>query len=217
MARAQGEGSAPGREEVAALPYVSRETLDRLQALVELLALWNKRINLVAPSTLAEVWRRHILDSAQLAPLFPAEAGPHVDLGSGAGFPGLVLAIVRAAPVHLIEADARKCAYLREAARLTGAAIEIHNTRIERVAAFPAGIITARALAPLPALIDLAAPFLAPATLCLFLKGRSAAQELTQAQQAWNMQASLVPSLSDPAAAILRLEKLVRVAKSQPG
>jgi 16S rRNA (guanine527-N7)-methyltransferase len=197
-------------EGFARLVHVSRETLDRFRAYHELLAAWNRRINLVGRDTMGDPWRRHFLDSAQLFPLLPPKARVLVDLGSGAGFPGLVLAILGVAEVHLIEADQRKAAFLREAARVAAVSARIHARRIEQVPPFVADVVTARALAPLPALLDLAAPFLGPKTVCLFLKGQGAAEELTAAAEAWKMRAERFPSVSDPAGTILRLETLAR-------
>lgn len=197
-------------EGFARLVHVSRETLDRLRAYHELLVAWNRRINLVGRDTMGDVWRRHFLDSAQLLPLMPPGTRILVDLGSGAGFPGLVLGILGVPEAHLVESDQRKAAFLREAARVTGVAARIHARRIEEVPPFAADVVTARALAPLPALLDLAAPFLGPRTVCLFLKGKGAAEELTAAAEAWKMRAERFPSVSDPAGTILRLETLAR-------
>lgn len=184
----------------------------RLEAYAALLAKWQQRINLVSATTLADVWRRHMLDSAQLAPYLPP--GPILDLGSGAGFPGLVLAILRgrgeAAPVHLVEADSRKCAFLREAARLTEANATVHNRRIETIEPFPVAAITARALAPLNKLLELTEPFLFPGTQCLFLKGSSGEDELTHASKDWRMQAERIPSLTDSKGLILHLKEVHR-------
>src|SRR5437660_4118565 len=121
--------------EFAAATGVSRETLPRLDAYAELLRRWSPRINLVAASTLDDLWRRHFLDSAQLLPLVPSAARSLIDLGSGAGFPGLVLAILGVPGVELVEADSRKCAFLREAARIAAAPVMIRNARIESLSA----------------------------------------------------------------------------------
>jgi 16S rRNA (guanine527-N7)-methyltransferase len=158
---------------------VSRETLERLDAYVGLLGQWRKAVNLIAESTFAEVWTRHVADSAQLLPFAP-QAKVWVDMGSGAGFPGLVIAIQLAdepnARVHLIESDQRKCAFLREAARVTGAPAIIHNERIET--ATPAitdvvDAVSARALAPLPKLIDFAKIWLDHGAVGVFPRGRT--------------------------------------------
>jgi 16S rRNA (guanine527-N7)-methyltransferase len=194
----------------AELVPVSRETLARLETFAELLLLWNRKLNLVGRGTVDDLWRRHILDSAQLHPLLPPTARNLVDLGSGAGFPGLILAILGGPTVHLTESDQRKCAFLREAVRVTGCAATVHAVRIEAAPAIAGDIVTARALAPLGKLLDLAEPFLAPTTRCLFLKGRLAAEELTAARKEWKMDADLLPSRSDPTGIILRLENIRR-------
>jgi 16S rRNA (guanine527-N7)-methyltransferase len=191
---------------------VSRETRERLEAYVALLGQWNPRINLVGPRTLEDVWRRHIQDSAQLRPLVPDTARILLDLGSGAGFPGLVLAILGVPEVHLVEADLRKAAFLREAARVTGTAATVHAQRIEATAPIRADVVTARALAPLPNLLDHAERFIATHSILLFLKGQGAAEELTHAQKAWKMRATHVPSATDPSGTILRLEGVTRVS-----
>jgi 16S rRNA (guanine(527)-N(7))-methyltransferase RsmG len=193
----------------AAFP-VSRETLARLQAYVALLENWSARINLVGRDTLADPWRRHILDSAQLLPLLPAGAAGLLDLGSGAGLPGLILAILGAKGVGLVEADTRKCAFLREAARVTAAEVTIHNARIEAIRPCPVAVVTARALAPLDRLLPLAAPFLAPGGVCLFQKGARAEAELTLARRGWRMQVESFPSRSDPRGVVLRLQQVAR-------
>lgn len=189
---------------------VSRETLARLEAYAELLARWSARINLVGSTTLADLWRRHMLDSAQLQPLVPDDAKTLIDLGSGAGFPGLVLAILGARGVELVEADSRKAAFLREAARITEARVAIRACRIAAVPPHAVDVVTARGLAPLDRLLDLAAPFVAPGTLCLFPKGERAAQELTLARRRWTMDAAVHASIADPRGVVLRLQGIVR-------
>jgi 16S rRNA (guanine527-N7)-methyltransferase len=189
---------------------VSRETLARLAAYVALLERWSARINLVGRATLADPWRRHILDSAQLRPFVPAAARSLVDLGSGAGFPGLVVAILGQQGVELVEADSRKCAFLTEAARITGARVEVRQTRIEALARRPFDVVTARALAPLDRLLGLARPFLGADSLCLFLKGEQTEAELTVARQGWTMTATSSPSRSDPRGVVLQLRQVAR-------
>jgi 16S rRNA (guanine527-N7)-methyltransferase len=189
---------------------VSRETLARLEAYAELLTRWSARINLVGRDTLADLWRRHMLDSAQLRPLVPDRARSLIDLGSGAGFPGLVLAIIGVPGVELVEADSRKSAFLREAARITEAAVAIAPCRIAALSPHPVDVVTARALAPLDRLLDLACPFIADTTLCLFPKGERAAQELTLARKRWTMSVSMHDSIADPRGVVLRLHKVVR-------
>jgi 16S rRNA (guanine527-N7)-methyltransferase len=198
----------------AALSGVSRETLARLDAYAQLLVRWSQRINLVAASTLADLWRRHFLDSAQLFPHIPAGTQSLVDLGSGAGFPGLVLAIMGVAGVELVEADARKCAFLREAARIAAAPVTIRNARIEALPRHAVDVVTARGCAPLDRLLVLAQPFVAPETLCLFPKGEQAVQELATAQQNWEMDVTCHDSCTDSRGVILCLS---RVARRDPG
>lgn len=184
---------------------VSRETLDRLSAYAALLAKWNPAINLVARSTLGDVWLRHLADSAQLFALVPPGTRVLVDLGSGAGFPGLVLAILGVPEVHLIESDVRKAAFLREVARVTGAPATVHAVRAEAAPAIAADVVSARALAELKDLLPLAVRFLKPSGTCLFPKGKTAADELTRAGDSWTMRADQFPSRTDPAGTLLRL------------
>lgn len=190
---------------------VSRETLRRLEVYAALLEKWSGAINLVGRGTLGDLWRRHMLDSAQLFPLIPPEARTLVDLGSGAGFPGMVLAIMGVASVHLIESDKRKCAFLAEVARQTGAAVTIHPVRIDKMPAMTADVITARALANLPELLDLAEKFVSKHSILLFLKGRRVDEELTRARERWNMRSRQIPSQTDSDGIILGLEAISRV------
>ena len=187
---------------------VSRETCVRLGRYLELLTHWQRSINLVGATTLEDPWRRHILDAAQLDALIPPDAGRITDFGTGAGIPGLILAILGRADVHLVESDARKCVFLREAARLCEAPATVHHGRIEALSPWPTAVAVARALAPLDRLLPLAIPYLTPSSLCFFLKGRGATQELTAARKRWIMTAAYLPSRSDPEGAILRLEGL---------
>jgi 16S rRNA (guanine527-N7)-methyltransferase len=199
-----------GPKGFAELVPVSRETLARLEAYAALLTQWSGRINLVGRDTLGDLWRRHILDSAQLRAFVPASAQNLIDLGSGAGLPGLVLAILGVPGVELVEADSRKSAFLREASRITAAKATIRPCRIEAVPPHPANVVTARACAPLDRLLDLAQPFLVPGTVCLFPKGERFAEELTLARKGWTMNVSVEQSLSDRRGVILRLQQVVR-------
>ena len=195
-----------------ALPEdVSRETVDRLEAYVALLLQWNQTINLISRKDEPEIWTRHIRDSLALLPLLPPEFPHAIDLGSGGGLPGLVLCIVTGRPFTLIESDQRKAAFLREAARRTKAPARILAVRIEAAKAPPAPLITARALAPLPALLDLSARLLAPGGICVFPKGRTVQDELTQAARQWHMRIQQTVSPTDPTATILRLSEIRRV------
>jgi 16S rRNA (guanine527-N7)-methyltransferase len=202
--------AALGAAGFAAASGVSRETMERLEAYAVLLIAWSARINLVGRTTLDDLWRRHFLDSAQLLPLFPSDVESLVDLGSGAGFPGLVLAILGVRGVELIEADSRKAAFLREAARVTGADITIRGCRIEAVAPHEVDVLTARGCAPLDRLLVLGERFIGQRTTCLFLKGVHADEELTEAGKAWRMSVSRHPSRADPGGSVLLLQQVVR-------
>jgi 16S rRNA (guanine527-N7)-methyltransferase len=199
-----------GPEGFAEIVPVSRETLAQLETYAALLTRWSTRINLVGRDTIADLWRRHILDSAQLRPLVPDKARNLIDLGSGAGLPGLILAILGVPCVELVEADSRKSAFLREAARLTGVDVTIRPCRIQAVPPHPVDVVTARACAPLDRLLRLAEPFLAPGSVCLFLKGERVEEELTLARKDWTMTASLCQSRSDPRGVVLRLHQVAR-------
>ena len=194
----------------AVLASVSRETRERLNIYADLLRKWQRSINLVGPRTLDDLWNRHFTDSAQLLPLIPPTSRVLVDFGSGAGFPGLVLAILGVAEVHLIESDQRKATFLREVARATGTPVTVHAKRIEQVAPFPADVVSARALAPLGDLLGFAAPFLHPDSLCLFPKGQMAEDELTEASKTWNINVDRIQSVTDPSATILRVSQVSR-------
>ncbi len=204
---------------------VSRETVDRLEAYAGLLKRWQKTINLVAPNTLDDVWHRHFADSAQLFPLIPENARHLMDLGSGAGFPGLVLAILgaekRAGPVgsgglrvSLIESDTRKAAFLRDVARQIGIAVDIMSSRIESITnsanVAPADVFTSRALAPLPRLFELVEPLFAPQAVALFLKGRAVADEVEAARGAWEFDLALKQSVTEADARIAVIRHLKR-------
>jgi 16S rRNA (guanine527-N7)-methyltransferase len=197
-------------EDFARETGASPETMKRLERFVALLTKWQKTINLVGSATLADVWRRHILDSAQLASLVSDVGGKIADIGSGAGFPGLILAIMTGRHVHLIESDARKCAFLFEAARATEAPVTIINRRVESVTDIKFDVVTARAVAPLSELIGLATGVLEPPGCCFFLKGQQISGELTDALKSWSMIATRIPSVTDRNAVVLKLENIVR-------
>jgi 16S rRNA (guanine527-N7)-methyltransferase len=205
--------AAHERSVALALTPVSRETAERLDVLVAELRRWQRIKNLVGPETLAFVWTRHIADSLQLLELAP-EARTWLDIGSGAGFPGLVLAIAageRAGMrVDLVESNGRKCAFLRHIVRLTGAAATVHEARIEHVISRFHGVdvVTARALAPLDQLLGWVKPLLTTASIGLFPKGRDAVAELTEASKSWRFDAELLPSRTDSAARIIRIRSV---------
>ena len=181
-----------------------------LAAFAALLLRWNRTVNLIARRDEPHLWQRHIEDSLQLIPHITPRPDRAIDLGSGAGFPGLVLAIATGIPFDLIESDHRKAAFLREAARATNAPATIHASRIEATDLSPAPLVTARALAPLPELLALAAPKLAPNGFCLFLKGANVASELTAATAQWHMRCEQFPSRTHPTGCILRLSEIAR-------
>jgi 16S rRNA (guanine527-N7)-methyltransferase len=188
---------------------VSRETQVRLDAYLALLGRWNARINLIGPSPPETWWARHVQDGLQLVPLLPEGEGPVADLGSGAGLPGLILAACVARPIHLVEADQRKCAFLREAARKMGLDhVTIHARRIEAATLPPLAAVTARALAPLHSLLGHAHKFLASDGLAIFPKGRTAEAELTEATARWHMGVERFTSRTEADATILLIREL---------
>ncbi|EWY40604.1 16S rRNA methyltransferase [Skermanella stibiiresistens SB22] len=202
--------SAPKPIPGAGLAAVSRETRERLEVYATLLRKWQPVINLVGPRTLPDLWNRHFVDSAQLHGIIPPNTQTLVDLGSGAGFPGLVLAILGVPDVHLIESDQRKATFLREVARATGASVTVHAARIEKVTPFHADVVSARALAPLVDLLALASPFLDENSVCLFPKGQQADDEVCTAAKTWNMAVDRIQSITDPSASILRVSEVSR-------
>jgi 16S rRNA (guanine527-N7)-methyltransferase len=186
-------------------PYASPE----LQRFVDLLLRWNRSINLIGRGDVADVWPRHVADSLQLADHWgdtPPVCG--IDLGSGAGFPGLVLAIRFGVVFHLIEHDQAKAAFLREAARATGAPAHVVATRIEDAVVPRAPLVTARALAPLVHLLSYAEPLLLPGGVCLFSKGRDVEAEIADASRSWRMDVQRIPSHTDRSGVILRIANL---------
>jgi 16S rRNA (guanine527-N7)-methyltransferase len=194
---------------------VSRETLERLEIYVALLLRWNRTINLISRGDEALIWDRHVADSLALARHLPPEFSHAIDIGSGGGFPGMVLAIATLRPFHLVESDQRKSAFLREVARELSLPISVHATRIETAKLPVAPVITARAVAPLAILLAWATPHLSPHGICLFPKGRTADDELTAARLEWHMDVVSTPSPTDPSAKILRISEVARVG-SQP-
>ncbi len=197
----------------AAAIDVSRETKEKLNLMERELRRWQAIKNLVGPATLDQIWDRHIVDSLQLLDLAP-EARTWLDLGSGAGFPGLVLAIAgaeRGLKVHLVESNSRKCAFLRHVVRLAGAPATIHEARLEAVISTFVGqadVVSARALAALPMLLEWTEPLLKAGTIGLFPKGRDAEIELTEARKRWTFAADILPSRTDSEARILRITSI---------
>lgn len=187
---------------------VSRETKARLTEYLRLLLAWNARINLIASTTEATAWERHVVDSWQLLPLLP-ERGVLVDLGSGGGLPGLVLAIGRAEETYLVESDRRKCSFLMEATRALGLShVRVHPQRIEAARVPKAAVVTARALAPLSVLLAQAHGILDPSGIAVFPKGRGAEDELTAAAPHWFMRTERFASRTDAEATIFRISEI---------
>lgn len=185
---------------------------DRLRQFADLLLRWNGTLNLIAARDAGVIWDRHIVDSLQLVPLMPAGIDRAVDLGTGGGFPGLILAIATGIRFDLIESDQRKASFLRTAVLATGAPATVHCSRIEDAIVPPAALVTARALAPLPRLLPMAARFLTADGVCLFLKGGKAEEELTAAATDWTMTIDRFPSKTGSDGVVLRLSGLKRKA-----
>lgn len=203
------------RSRIAAMPDVSRETMERLDRYHDLTLKWTPKINLVSKAAQAHLWERHFLDSAQLWQSRPNGAKAWIDLGSGGGFPGLVIAIIAAdaAPelhVTLVESDARKGAFLRTVARDTGIDVTVLTQRAEVLEPNQADVVSARALAPVATLLGYAGRILRPGGVCLFLKGRQADKELEAAAEMWSFEATKTPSLTDPDGAILKIKDISR-------
>ena len=229
-------GLSDDREKALAMFDVSRETIARLDRFVELLLVWQRRTNLISPSTISSLWTRHVADSLQLVelveeppPSHPPHAGEEreggvwLDLGSGGGFPGIVIACALAdvpgTQIHLIESNKKKASFLREAVRETKVPGIVHAARIETlVAALGAGAdyVTARALAPLPDLFEMIAPFLEKGAKALLLKGQDLDIELTQATKRWNIEAECVPSRTSKTGRILIVRALSKRTPTLP-
>jgi len=220
-AKAVPNPQADDRTKAFGLTPVSRETEERLGRFVDLLLKWQQTTHLISPSTVPKLWTRHVADSLQLLDLAPS-ARLWVDLGSGGGFPGLVLACALAetpgAQVHLVESNTKKAAFLREAVRVTGAPAVVEAIRIEKfVANFAAipDVVTARALLPFKPLLDNSFSMLSGGALGLFPKGQDVGAELTQAAKYWNIDYTLAPSRTDSLARIVVLRGLERRRVSQ--
>ena len=202
------------RAEALRLVPVSRETTERLDRFVALLLEWQARINLIAPSTLPEIWTRHIADSLQLLEVIP-DAKIWVDFGSGGGFPAIPIACALAdtpgARVHLVESNGKKAAFLREAIRVLHLPAQVHNERVENFGESwdsSAEVVTARALAPMEALCNQTFPLISKGAVGLFLKGQDVATELTEASKYWTLEASTVPSKTSPTGRIVVIRSL---------
>ncbi len=195
---------------------VSRETFERLEVLADLLGKWNPRINLVSKSTLADLWVRHIQDSTQVFNLAEPQAAQWVDIGSGGGFPGLVVALMCNEPgapgkVTLIESDQRKCAFLRTVLREAGVPGQVISERIENAEPQNADVLSARALADLSSLCAFAERHLKPSGTALFPKGVTWEKELIQAQESWSFNHEVITSITEPNSVILKVKDIRRV------
>ena len=217
--RGQGDLAADEKRALTLTP-VSRETQKRLEAFVALLLSWQKRINLIAPSTIPDIWTRHVADSLQLIDQAP-EARVWVDFGSGGGFPGVPIACAlageRGAMVHLVESNGKKAAFLREAVRVTDVPAKVHQERVENYGESGQGhadAVTARALAPLKTLCDQAFPLIRQGAIAIFPKGQDVDVELTEAAKYWSIEASRVPSKTSPEGCIVVVRSLRPIRKT---
>ena len=197
-----------GREKFQTLLPVSHETLDLLDHYAVMLGEWNKKFNLVAESTLPHIWIRHFLDSAQLMHYIPEGAETLVDLGSGAGFPGLVMSILGVPETHLIESTGKKADFLRVVIDEFGLNAQVHQCRIESLKDVRFDVVTARALKPLPELFKLSNPLMKKESYGLFLKGKSHHDELTESARSWTFDYATSPSMSDPSGTVLIIRSL---------
>lgn len=188
---------------------VSRETYDRLQIYHDLLIKWQRSINLISPTTIDEIWERHILDACQFHRLVVSRETALVDLGTGAGIPGVILAILGVPNIHLVESDQRKTIFLEEAKRQLSLSYAIHCQRIEKTIISHVGFVTARGCAPLSRLFTLSQHFLSPETICLFAKGKNYAKEVEEAEEHWTFERIIHPSITDSDAAILELSHIL--------
>ncbi len=202
-------------DDVAATLDVSRETIERLQIYVDVLQRWQTKINLVASSTIPHIWDRHILDSGQLKLLVPGwEKASWIDLGSGGGFPGMVMGILRpseAPPIRLVESNRKKTLFLRDVSRETNANVEILNCRIEELDGQQADIVSARACADLTKLLSWAEPLLSSGGHCVFHKGQYVDDELTEAHKYWRMKVTKRASLTHQHGNLLLIGEIERV------
>jgi len=200
------------REAFLAAAPVSRETELRLERYAELIIERNQSLSLISHTTEPDIWVRHFLDSAQIATLIPDPAVAIADIGTGAGFPGMVLAIMGLPDVHLIEHNIQKVDFLRRVATELDLPVTIHPMKSEAVRAFPVGVLTARALKPLDQLIALGRRLIGPNTACIFPKGRRAEEELQTASRRWRMTVERFPSATDPDSTIFRLTNVIEAA-----
>jgi 16S rRNA (guanine527-N7)-methyltransferase len=187
---------------------VSHETFLRLSRYHDLLLRWQSKVNLISPDTIEQAWHRHFLDALQLLPMIENLNAKIVDLGSGGGFPGMVIAIAGAGNMHLVESDTKKILFLREVARITDTTITLHHARIEDAPTQNADIITSRACSPLATLLQLASHYVSHETICLFHKGKNYSKEIEDALVDWEFNIATTPSVTDTQSAILKLTSI---------
>ena len=202
-----------GAEDILRLTDVSRETLERIATVINVLDRWRTTYNLIGPSERDHLWRRHVLDSVQIWPYRCAETSSWIDLGSGAGFPGLITACMAASTnssFTLVESSGKKASFLRAASREADLSVTVKSERIESVSRETFQHVSSRALASLPRLLDYADRFLDPEGCCIFLKGKGVEDEVGDAQKAWLFQHDTHPSLSDPEGRVLIIRELTR-------
>lgn len=203
-----------GPEALSQVIDVSRETLGKIEQYIALLEKWQKKINLIGPSTVSAIWQRHIWDSAQLLKFLPPSSQPAkiLDIGSGAGLPAIILALISPHHFTLVESDGRKCAFLRTVVRELGlnAQVKICQERIERLPPESFNFITCRAFAALDKILEYSAPFAHENTAWILLKGQDVEEELTKAAISWNMNCETYPSQSDSRGSILVIKGVVR-------
>lgn len=184
---------------------VSRETYDKLVLYYDLLLKWQPKINLVGPDTIKDAWTRHFLDSLQLLKLIPDISVRMADLGTGGGFPGMVLAIAGAGDMHLMEGDTRKIAFLREVSRITSTPVHIHHCRIEDVPVNDVKIILSRACSDIDTLLRYSSPYVSRETFCLFHKGKNFSKDIVDASEHWLFEYDSIPSVTDTQGVIVRV------------
>ncbi|MBH67203.1 MAG: 16S rRNA (guanine(527)-N(7))-methyltransferase RsmG [Rhodospirillaceae bacterium] len=188
---------------------VSRETLSKLDIYEQLLKKWQPKINLISTKTVDKIWERHFFDSAQIFRLLPRGTKSILDIGTGAGFPGLVLSIMGMPGVNLVEPDKKKCYFLAEVLRSTATSATLHPCRIENVPKAKYDVVTARALAPLDRLIPMVRPYFGPETIGVFPKGHKVKQELTATKKNWKMDIALIQSISDSRGKIVVIKDIL--------
>lgn len=194
------------KDKIIATYSVSHETAEQLERYVTELLKWNKKINLIGKSTEVDIWQRHIADAAQLISYLPANTKQITDFGAGAGIPGIILAIMTEAHVDLIESDSRKSAFMNHIIAELALDATVHNVRIESLDAWENNVVTARAFAPLPVILDIGKDFLQKTQICLFLKGQNVVEEIEGATKYWEFQAETYPSQVEGNGVVLKIK-----------